>query len=234
MLDCLSRSYPRKLLNFRACSLRSVTHHRASSCTLYLLAFTLSCQYFLTDASRASPTNGLFSEPSDIPMHFRGTRHHEVYSQHWHCAQYPQNRYKKRPPRRIVLNMILATHIFNFSGICSCRANMAGWSRTLVPASIMTTSDGAFVLRYYALPQRVRIIETLVGWPSVLNEEDTKTVKMAEERLKIKLGVFGFALMDHVIKFLEFMFGTEEDDAFETYTSNLRRDSDALMVGALP
>ncbi|KAL4971069.1 uncharacterized protein BDV14DRAFT_194849 [Aspergillus stella-maris] len=98
----------------------------------------------------------------------------------------------------------------------------------------MTTSDGAFVLRYYAPPQRVRIIETLVGWPSVLNEEDTKTVKIAEKRLKSELRLFGFDLMVHVIKFLEFMFGTEEDDAFETYTSNLRRDSDALMVGALP
>ncbi|KAL4955926.1 hypothetical protein BDW69DRAFT_159684 [Aspergillus filifer] len=134
--------------------------------------------------------------------------------------------------------MGLTTPISSFSGIYPCSAIMAGWSRTLVPASIMTPSSGAFVLRCtsqdYAPPQKVRIIETIAGWPSVLNEEDTKTVKMAEERFKNELNLFGAALMTHVIKFLEFKFGSEEDDAFETYTSNLRRGSDALMVGALP
>jgi hypothetical protein len=58
----------------------------------------------------------------------------------------------------------------------------------------------------------------------VLSEADTQTVIAIQQRLETLFGYGGRNLEYHVIGFLEFKYNELIDDAWETYTSNLRPD----------
>ncbi|KAL4781359.1 hypothetical protein BJX76DRAFT_335627 [Aspergillus varians] len=94
-------------------------------------------------------------------------------------------------------------------------------SKTLVPLLTTTTSSSKmFTMGRYTIPQRVRIIETISGYHSVLDDNDRNIVLAVTRTSLAKSGFRGARLEEYVIRFLEFKYDARDGDAWETYTSN--------------